>query len=121
MVKLAKFAGAVFVGAMLVAPPAIADSIDIFVGYADTLRASGFFPNPWIGDAGVVSQSPGSQSGGFDAGAVRIDNNTGSAITIHNMKVSLDGGTVNFTIWADLVIGAGQKGIFTQLFAYDFD
>lgn len=121
MLKLAKITCAAFAAAMLVAPPAVADSIDIFVGYADTLRPSGFFPSPWIGDAGVVSESAGSQSGGFDAGAVRIDNNTGSAITIHNMKVSLDGGAVNFTIWADLVIGAGQKGIFTQLFAYDFD
>ena len=119
MVKFAKFAFAAFASGFLFAPPAIANSIDIFVGYADSLRPSGFFPGPWIGDPGVVSESAASQAGGFDAGAVRIDNNTGSAITIHNMTVTVFGGTYN--IWTDLVIGAGQKGIFTQLFAYDFD
>jgi len=121
MVKFAKFACAAFASALLLAPPAFAASIDVFVGYADSLRASGFFPTLWLGDAGVVSESAASQSGGFDAGAIRIDNNTGSAITIQNFTVSLNGGATTFSIWANLVIGAGQTGIFTQLFAYDFD
>ena len=39
----------------LPASPAKADPISVFVGYADNLRASGFFPSPWLGAPGVVS------------------------------------------------------------------
>jgi hypothetical protein len=120
MLKLVKIACAAFASALLLmASPASAGSIDIYVGYADNLRANPFFPTPWIGDPGVVSETPGSET--FDAGAIRIDNNTGSAITIHNLVVTLNGGANVFSFWLDLVIGAGQIGIFTQTSSYNFD
>ena len=93
--------------------------LNVFVGYADSLRPSGFFPNPWIGASGVVSQTPGSET--FDAGAVRIQNTGASAVTISGMTVTLNGGANVFTIWNPLTIGAGQNGIFTQTTQYNFD
>jgi hypothetical protein len=95
-----------------------AASITVYVGYADNLRASGFFPSPWLGGPGVVSQTPTGQS--LDTGAVRIDNNTGADITISNMTVILGGGQT-FNIWSSLVIPNGDIGIFTQTASYNFD
>ena len=91
-------------------------AINVFVGYADSLRPSGFFPNPWLGAPGVVSQTPTSGIT-FDSGAVRIDNTGASAVTITNFTVTLNGAaTPTFNIWdpMGLVIPAGDTGIFTQ-------
>jgi len=95
-----------------------AGSITVYVGYADNLRPSGFFPTPWLGSSGVVSQTPTGES--LDTGAIRIDNNTGAAITISGMTVTLGGGQI-FTIWSPLVIPSGDNGIFTQTASYNFD
>jgi hypothetical protein len=95
-----------------------AGSVSVYVAYADNLRASGFFPTPWLGDSGVVSQTPTGQS--LDTGAVRVDNNTGAAITISGFDVKLGGGQV-FNIWSPLVIPDGGHGIFTQTGSYNFD
>src|ERR1051326_2502263 len=98
-----------------------ADSLAVFVGYADSLRASGFFPSIWLGAANVVSQSSSNQS--FDSGAVRIDNSGASAITITNFQVTLNptAGPVVFNFWAPLTIAPGQTGIFTQTAEFNFD
>ena len=94
--------------------------IEVFTGYADNLRPSGFFPTPWLGDAGVVSETPDGQS--LDAGAIRIENTGGSAITVSNFNVVMNGGSgPTYAIWADLTIGAGDNGIFTQTSSYNFD
>ena len=98
---------------VLVAVPVKAAPIDVFVGYADNLRASGFFPTPWLGAPNVVSESSPAQT--FASGAVRIDNNTGAPITISNFQVVLNGGSgPTFAIWSPLNIGIGQIGIFAQ-------
>ena len=108
------------VGAALAAVPAAhAGTINVYVAYADNLRSSGFFPNPWLTAPTVVSQTPDGQS--LDTGAVRIDNTGATAITITNMDVVLNGGAPNFMIWGSLTIGAGQTGIFTQTGSYNFD
>jgi hypothetical protein len=113
---------AITIAAGLAVTEARAGSVNVFVGYADSLRPSGFFPGPWIGDSGVVSNSPGVQAGGFDSGALRFDNTTGSAITVSDLTVTLNGGGgPSFAIWTPLTIGAGQDGIFTQTVAYNFD
>ena len=81
--------------------------VSVYVGYADGLRASPFFPVPFIGDPGTVS------NGGFgsDNGLVRIDNNTGSAITVGGFLYSINfSGNIGGV--ANLVIPNGQKGIF---------
>lgn len=102
------------------ATAAHADAFTVFTGYADNLRASGFFPTTWLGDSDVVSQSSQFQS--FDAGAIRIQNTGGSAFTVSNFTVVLNGGSgPTFNFWSSLNIGAGQNGIFTQTFSYNFD
>jgi hypothetical protein len=96
-----------------------ADSLSVYVAYADNLRPSGFFPSLWLGDPNVVSQSSANMS--FDSGAVRIDNTGASAINITNFSVSLDNGAYTFNIWAPLNIAPGQSGIFTETASYNFD
>jgi hypothetical protein len=113
----------VYVGVMLacllaVSGRAFADSFTVYVAYADNLRASGFFPTPWLGGSGVVSQSSTGQS--LDTGAIRIDNTGLAPITITNFQVALGGGQV-FNIWSSLTINPGQTGIFTQTASYNFD
>jgi len=98
--------------------PTLAGSITVYVGYADNLRASGFFPSPWLGTPGVVSETPPGET--LDTGAIRIDNNTGASIVISGMTVTFGGGQT-FNFWTSLTIPDGQTGIFTQTSSYDFD
>ena len=105
-------------GACLLAGAAAsqAGSISVYVGYADNLRASGFFPTPWLGGA-TASQSRPIQS--FDSGAFRIDNNTGAIVNISGISVAMFGHT--YAIWTPLMIGIGKTGIFTQTTSFNFD
>jgi len=112
------------VAVLVLAVPAMADSFNVYVGYADSLRPSGFFPNPWIGASGVVAAESGAQT--FDSGAVRIDNTGASDINITNMTVTVDpggadGGPYVFNFWGSLDIPAGDTGVFAQAFSYNFD
>ena len=97
--------------------PARASSFVVYVGYADNLRASGFFPTPWLGDVGVVSETPTGQS--HDSGAIRIDNTDALPLTVSGLTVSVHGNLLS--IWSPLVIPAGDVGIFTQTGSYNFD
>src|SRR5712691_8356823 len=79
---------------MLVGPlfsvQAVASSVDVFVGYADNLRASPFFPSPFFGDPTVdlfAGQNPNLFQ--LDAGAIRILNTGGSTISIDSLSVAL--------------------------------
>jgi len=118
---LAVGAAAIALTASLGATSAHAISLfNVYTGYADNLRPSGFFPTPWLGDANVVSQTPTGQS--LDSGAVRIQNTSGGAITISNFNVVMNGGSgPTYAIWNALTIGVGQDGIFTQTGSYNFD
>jgi hypothetical protein len=109
----------VIAAAMLASSPALADSLTVYVGYADSLRPSGFFPTPWLGGANVVSQSSPSQT--FDSGAIRIDNTGANSIVISNFKVYFPSNNSTFAIWNSLTIGPGQTGIFTQTTFTNFD
>lgn len=109
--KLSLAALALILG-QLPSGPAKADPISVFVAYADNLRASGFFPTPWLGGAGVVSQSSAAQT--FDSGAIRLDNTGATPITISNFQVFFPSNSSTFTLWTSLVIPAGEIGIFTQ-------
>jgi hypothetical protein len=96
-----------------------AGSVDVFVGYADNLRPSGFFPTVWLGDPNVFSETSFSQS--FDAGAIRIDNHTGALVTISNFQVAFPNSGPTFALWSSLVLPDGSTGIFTQTASYNFD
>lgn len=104
----------------LCAGAATAGTIGVDVAYADNIRPSGFFPTGWIGSSpDVVSQTPAGES--LDTGAVRIRNNSGSAITITNFSVFFPGGGQTIAIWDPLTLQDGQSGIFTQTASYNFD
>jgi len=109
----------VFVGVLVFPSMARADGFTVFVGYADNLRPSGFFPTPWLGGANVVSQTPAGQS--LDTGAVRIDDTGGTTLTITGFTVTFNGGAQVFNFWSPLVLLPGQVGIFTQTGSYNFD
>lgn len=116
--SVAKRAG---IGALLLLGVAAqAAQISVYVGYADNLRASGFFPTKWLGDPNVVSQTPFGQS--LDTGAIRIDNNSGASITISNFKVQFPiNSGATYSLWNTLTIADGYTGIFTQTGSYNFD
>jgi hypothetical protein len=118
--KTCQFAIAMAMGALLMSSPMLADTFTVEVGYVDNLRASPFFPSPWIGDPfnghPVISQT---NPAGivFDSGAVRIDNTSGVNLVISNFKVSENNGGTVFNIWGagtQLTVAPGQTGIFTQ-------
>ena len=106
------FAGAIFLAAAsLAASSAIAAAYEVQVGYVDGIRSGLFFPNPWIGDAGVVSTDPfGCAGTGPDCGAIRVINLSGSTLNITDLTF-----TINFSTTFDagsLSIPAGDSGIF---------
>jgi hypothetical protein len=99
-----------------------ADTFNVFVGYADNLRPSGFFPTPFLGDPSVVSQTPTGQS--YDTGAIRIQDTGATPITITNFTVTFPvapAASPSFNFWLPQTINPGQDAIFTQTFSYNFD
>jgi hypothetical protein len=108
-----------FLVALSLPSVAKADGFTVFVGYADNLRPSGFFPTPWIGGANVVSQTPPGET--LDTSAVRIDNTGANPIVITSFTVTFNGGAHTFNFWNPLTINPGQTGIFTQTASFNFD
>lgn len=81
------------------AASAASGSVNVFVGYADSLRApSSQFPTPWDGSPGVtfLGCSP-TASCVFDGGAVRVSNNTTATVHIDDIKVHID--TCTYDLW----------------------
>ena len=94
------------------------------VGYADNIRSSPFFPVPWDGDAGVQYFLGGGPS--YDAGAVRVINNTASAMVLTSAHIDGFGDGTNYNIWGGLIggglsISPGMSLILTQTASYNFD
>ena len=94
------------------------------VGYADNIRPSPFFPVPWDGDAGVQYFLGGGPS--YDAGAVRVINNTASAMVLTSAHIDGFGDGTNYNIWGGLIggglsISPGMSLILTQTTPYNFD
>jgi YD repeat-containing protein len=87
--------------------------VTVFVGYADSLRANSFFPNPWQGASNVVFEGcTGSCT--FDAGAIRIDNPTSNSLNIQQVTVTVGSGCT-FALWpSNMTLPAGQTMILTQ-------
>jgi len=95
------------------APASAAAGVDVYVGYADTLRADPTnFPTPWSGSPGVKF-SGCTTSCSFDAGAVRIVNNTNQVETVNDVQVKLS--TCVFDMWTqNVVLNPGEQYIITQ-------
>src|SRR5262249_43265055 len=104
------------------APEGIADpdgssTLTVYVGYADNLRPSPFFPNPWKDSPNTVFV--GSTSGDIDAGALLIVNNDSAPITVNDVSVTLPGGQ-QFDLWGSHVVPVGGQLILTQTTAFNF-
>lgn len=95
-------------------------SYDVQVGYADGLRAGGFFPNPWSGGIGVTNFIGGSGGGSFDAGAIRIDNTSGAPLVINDVSVFING-SGPFDLWGSFTIPTGGIAVLTQTADFNFD
>ncbi len=110
---------AVSIAAGFGATAARADTFQVYVGYADNLRPSGFFPSPWIGDWELCRNR---RSLSHSTGAVLVVNTGATALNISTFSVTMNGGggpTYNF--WSPITIGVGQSGVFTQTSSYNFD
>jgi YD repeat-containing protein len=89
-----------------------ASGLSVYVGYADNIRPSGFFPTPWQASPNVIFEGCTGNCT-FDGGAVRIDNNSGSSVTVNSLAVAF--GACQFAIWPqNLTLPAGNTLIFTQ-------
>lgn len=103
-------------GAWGAAPAAQASGgVSVYVGYADNLRAAAAkFPTPWEGGPNVVYEGCSPSAGCvFDAGAVRVDNNTGGTVTVNSVVIHFD--TCTYDIWPhDVTLPAGGQLIVTQ-------
>jgi hypothetical protein len=78
-------------------PPVVsAPSISVFVGYADSDRAGGEFPNPWNGAANLTFDGCSPQAACiFDAGAIRIRNDNATSVSVDQVNVHI--GTCLYT------------------------
>ena len=111
--------GTVVLGSALAtaAPASAASGISVWVGYADTVRANATnFPTPWDGSPRTTfsgcSPNPACT---FDAGAVRIVNDSPAPVTVNAVAVHLD--TCTYTGWPPAVLQPGADLIVTQLSA----
>jgi hypothetical protein len=100
--------------------------IDVYVGYVNGLRAAGFFPSPWSGDPGVVFVGAAPP---YDAGAIRVDNVTGTQMTVDvRIKFPWDtsgvlgaGPGAPVDLWGTRTLTAGQRLIVTETAHDNFD
>ena len=94
-------------------------ALSVYVGYADGLRPAGsIFPFPWKGSPGV--NFLGGTGSGYDAGAIRFDNNSDQAIVFDNVAVDI--GPFHFNLWGNnIVVQPHGITILTQTRDYDFD
>jgi hypothetical protein len=93
--------------------------VDIWVGYADTLRGtSANFPTPWAADPGVIFQSRPDQchqgQNNCDSSAIRLTNNSGSPVTVNSVVVKFS--TCIFDSWTHNVsVPAGGQLILADM------
>ncbi len=104
--------------AVMTPTPSMAGLFDVYVGYADGLRGSGFFPGTWAGDPGVIFEGSGTP---YDAGAILIANTSGAALTINSVSVAINGTPFTPSWSFPKTLAAGNFLILTQTTQYDFD
>jgi hypothetical protein len=108
----ALLAAGLFIG---VAQPAQASGgVQVFVGYADNLRANPMhFPTPWNGSPNVTFEGCSSSSCVFDGGAARVVNNSGGSVTVDSIVLHFS--TCTYDIWPhNVTLAAGKEMIIAQ-------
>jgi hypothetical protein len=115
--------------AATLALPAFADTYAVYVGYADNLRPSPFFPNGlctgtyWNGAVAGPSGTCGGLT--MDSGAVDIVNTGTTSMTLQGLTVEEQPGLggILYNIWGTLsvTLAPGQNAVFTETNEYNFD
>jgi hypothetical protein len=115
-------------GSALAGPALASSSFETFVGYADSLRPSPFFPVGlctqafWNGQSGMSSTCTSDSNGTlgtFDSGAIMFTNNGTTNLTITGLTIT-DYPSSNphpYNIWGALnfTLMPGQSAVFTQI------
>src|ERR1035438_6851870 len=96
--------------------PLVLNGVSVSVGYADSSSASPNFPVPWQGSPNITFIGGGAS---YNAGAVRLDNITSSAINIDGVSVDLQRPGPVFNLWGNFTIPAQGSVILTQTSALD--
>jgi RHS repeat-associated protein len=114
-------------GLMLQGPTGSA-ALAVFVGYADDVRANSNFPVPWLGSPNTTFIGAGPS---FDAGAIRLDNNSDTPIQIDDVFVTVPGWTTSNArdaqgngiadLWGSFTIAPNSTVILTQTNEFNFD
>jgi hypothetical protein len=118
------FVFVVLLTALLV--PLQGHATQIFVGYADNLRPTPFFPSPFFGSPSVAlfaGENPATHS--LDSGAVRIFNDTAADIIISSLVVKMrNGAGTTFNLWSSFLpftLHSGKDAVFVQTSGENFD
>jgi RHS repeat-associated protein len=90
----------------------------ISVAFADNSSPSANFPTPWQGSPNITFIGNGTP---IDSGALRIDNTSGSPLTIDSVAVDLQRGNAQFNLWGSFTIPADGSAILTQTQPGNFD
>ena len=86
--------------------------LQVSVGFADSNSASANFPEPWNESNALVRFVGGGTS--YRAGAIRLDNPTGSDISLDSVTVDLGRPGPLFQLWKSVVVPAFGSAILTQ-------
>lgn len=92
--------------------------IQISVAFADNSSPSANFPTPWQGSPNVTFIGGGAP---IDSGALRIDNTSGTPLTIDSVAVDLQRSNAQFNLWGSFTIPADGSAILTQTQPGNFD
>jgi RHS repeat-associated protein/uncharacterized repeat protein (TIGR01451 family) len=92
--------------------------LGVHVGFADSVTPKADFPTPWQGAPNVVYVGGGSP---VNAGAIRLDNNSGVPVRIDRVDVDLQRGNAQFSLWPAFAIPAWGSAILTQTLPGNFD
>ncbi|HEY6867985.1 MAG TPA: PKD domain-containing protein [Candidatus Eisenbacteria bacterium] len=96
--------------------------VAVLVAYYDTHHSSNIRPkpDPWEGSTGVAFVgTPDGSSGGWDSGAISVDNLSGSPLS--GVYVTADIGSHHYSLWGTQTIPAGGKLILAQTSLENFD
>jgi RHS repeat-associated protein/uncharacterized repeat protein (TIGR01451 family) len=83
----------------------------VSVGFADNSSTSSNFPVPWQGSSNIVFIGGGSA---FHAGAMRLDNTSGSDIVVDKVTVNLGRPGPAFQLWSNFTVPSNGSAILTQ-------
>jgi uncharacterized repeat protein (TIGR01451 family) len=93
--------------------------LQVSVGFADSTSASANFPEPWNEPNPLVRFVGGGAT--YRAGAIRLDNPTGSDISLDSVTVDLGRPGPVFSLWKNVVVPAFGSAILTQTAAGNFN